>query len=166
MQDIVREFSQGSYTIFQAEANLPANYENTVKLAISNAIKRACFLDIEHDLVLANEIKHAMVSDIDPDIADPRPIEFVESINAYLALNRNINQSIASNIEKKLKRCFELARKLAFDLTFDLGSQKIIFNRDDDRILDIFIDLYTLQERIAGRSPAFEGIRLVKERIK
>ena len=27
-------------------------------------------------------------------------------------------------------------------------------------------ELFTLQERIAGRSPAFEGIRLVKERIK
>lgn len=32
--------------------------------------------------------------------------------------------------------------------------------------LDAFIDLFTLQERIAGRSPAFEGIRLVKERTR
>lgn len=34
------------------------------------------------------------------------------------------------------------------------------------RALGVYIDLLTLQERIAGRSPAFEGIRLVKERIK
>ncbi len=33
-------------------------------------------------------------------------------------------------------------------------------------ILDVFIDIYTLEERIVGRSPAFEGIRLVKERIR
>ncbi len=31
---------------------------------------------------------------------------------------------------------------------------------------NICLDMLTLQERIAGRSPAFEGIRLVKERIK
>jgi hypothetical protein len=35
-----------------------------------------------------------------------------------------------------------------------------------DDISQVTIDLFTLQERIAGRSPAFEGIRLVKERIK
>jgi hypothetical protein len=31
---------------------------------------------------------------------------------------------------------------------------------------DLYIDIFTLKERIAGRSPAFEGIRLVKERRK
>jgi len=30
----------------------------------------------------------------------------------------------------------------------------------------LVVDLYTLQERLAGRSPAFEGIRLVKERTR
>jgi hypothetical protein len=35
-----------------------------------------------------------------------------------------------------------------------------------DRALATYIDLFTLQERIAERSPAFEGIRLVKERIR
>jgi hypothetical protein len=32
--------------------------------------------------------------------------------------------------------------------------------------LNHLVNIHTLQERIAGRSPAFEGIRLVKERIK
>ena len=42
------------------------------------------------------------------------------------------------------------------------------FNFDDamDLFHRVFIDLFTLQERIAGRSPAFEGIRLVKERTR
>jgi hypothetical protein len=37
---------------------------------------------------------------------------------------------------------------------------------ESDSILDLtfYIDICTLQQRIAGRSPAFEGIRLVKER--
>jgi hypothetical protein len=35
-----------------------------------------------------------------------------------------------------------------------------------DHALDLYIDILTLRERIAGRSPAFEGIRLVKERIR
>lgn len=32
--------------------------------------------------------------------------------------------------------------------------------------LVLAVHLFTLQERIAGRSPAFEGIRIVKERVK
>ncbi len=32
--------------------------------------------------------------------------------------------------------------------------------------LDLYLEVFTLRERIAGRSPAFEGIRLVKERIR
>ena len=39
-------------------------------------------------------------------------------------------------------------------------------DREINRALEIYIDIFTLQERIAGRSPAFEGIRLVKERIR
>jgi len=35
-----------------------------------------------------------------------------------------------------------------------------------DQALEVFADLITLQERIVGHSPAFEGIRLVKERIR
>ncbi len=35
-----------------------------------------------------------------------------------------------------------------------------------DGDVDVYLDLLTLQARIAGRSPAFEGIRLVKERIR
>lgn len=56
----------------------------------------------------------------------------------------------------------ENALKSCLQITFLL--EHIL--RDLDDILIIYIDLFTLQERIAGRSPAFEGIRLVKERIR
>jgi hypothetical protein len=34
------------------------------------------------------------------------------------------------------------------------------------QILELIFDISVLQERIASRSPAFEGIRIVKERVK
>lgn len=40
------------------------------------------------------------------------------------------------------------------------------FYRVIARFLSHYVELKVLQERIAGRSPAFEGIRLVKERIR
>lgn len=39
-------------------------------------------------------------------------------------------------------------------------------NRTLDIVLYIYFDILTLQERIVGRSPAFEGIRIVKERVR
>lgn len=61
------------------------------------------------------------------------------------------------------------------DFNFDLAfTRELIYTRNLDIAracdlaqsfkLDFYNNLYTLQERIAGRSPAFEGIRLVKER--
>jgi hypothetical protein len=47
----------------------------------------------------------------------------------------------------------------AWDLAREAG-------RRPDRDLDLYVEIFTLQERIAGRSPAFEGIRLIKERVK
>ncbi|HLO18781.1 MAG TPA: hypothetical protein VK206_28375 [Anaerolineales bacterium] len=58
-----------------------------------------------------------------------------------------------------LARDISRARELVFDHAYTP-------NEVFDNALDVFIDLFTLQERIAGRSPAFEGIRLVKELIR
>jgi hypothetical protein len=43
-------------------------------------------------------------------------------------------------------------------------AKAVLIDKDLSRGLNFIIDICTLQERIAGRSPAFEGIRLVKER--
>jgi hypothetical protein len=40
------------------------------------------------------------------------------------------------------------------------------YANDFEHFLNIALDMILLEERIAGRSPAFEGIRLVKERIR
>jgi hypothetical protein len=56
-------------------------------------------------------------------------------------------------------RRLDIVRTRALALALDLDPKKGITPTDVCR----YIDIYTLQERIAGRSPAFEGIRLVKE---
>lgn len=61
--------------------------------------------------------------------------------------------------QKKLVSVRELIKLLV---------QFISLTRYHDRTLngyfEILVEVFTLQERIAGRSPAFEGIRIVKER--
>jgi hypothetical protein len=54
------------------------------------------------------------------------------------------------------------AADLAF-LDLDLG---LDLNRNAPSSFNVYIDIFTLRERIARRSPAFEGIRLVKERMR
>lgn len=54
-----------------------------------------------------------------------------------------------------------LLSALAVDLSHSRSTYSFI-----RPVYDLIFDVLALQERIAGRSPAFEGIRLVKERIK
>ena len=79
----------------------------------------------------------------------PRLIALATAIAHNINLDRNLN----------LLRDFNNARKLAHELNSELDNA-------NELILPIDIEITTLQERIAGRSPAFEGIRLVKERIR
>jgi hypothetical protein len=50
----------------------------------------------------------------------------------------------------------------------DKNLKEFIHRRENliDEFCDVYTDIFTLHERIAGRSPAFESIRLVKERVK
>jgi hypothetical protein len=54
-------------------------------------------------------------------------------------------------------------RDFGCDTDIDLGQAAKRFTKEN---IELAIDILTLQERIAGRSPAFEGIRLIKERIR
>jgi hypothetical protein len=108
---------------------------------LARALARALDLDLERDLDRARD----RALDLDRNRALARD----------LALDLDIDRDLARDID----RAFGLDLALARDLTRDL-------ERDLDLVLSIWIDLITLQERIAGRSPAFEGIRLVKERVE
>lgn len=58
-----------------------------------------------------------------------------------------------------LKRDIHRAHDLVFEHAYTYGEAF-------DSVLDVFIDLYTLLERMSGLSNAFEGIRIMKERVE
>jgi hypothetical protein len=69
-----------------------------------------------------------------------------------------INRMLAS------KRIFEPARTLSLKLGLARMRDWTEFSKRTLAAFDLYIDTLSIQERIAGRSPAFEGIRLVKYR--
>lgn len=90
-------------------------------------------------------------------------------------LNLDIYSSEGVDIEFLLRRKVLINRAIEEPLNLDIIPSKSVdieFLLDDIRRTErvvysarFLVDLITLQERIAGRSPAFEGICLVKERV-
>ncbi len=101
-------------------------------------------LDLASDLALARALNRAL--DIDRSIASTHDCDIALALTNTLALTSARDLAVVSTRE------LDLARALA-------GA------RDLDLAIDIYIELVLLNERIAGRFPAFEGIRLVKERM-
>ena len=69
----------------------------------------------------------------------------------------------------KLPREHTRALNRDIDLSIDLAQAFLHETQTPNirlSILDTLMNITILQERIAGRSPAFEGIRIVKERKK
>ena len=91
-----------------------------------------------------------------------------KNIKHYLNRKRNFSSPLLflEDFSDTLGNAFALAIGL-----LEGNSNKTTFPADFDKyefdfIIDICIDIITLQHRRLGRSPAFEGIRLVKERIR
>jgi hypothetical protein len=83
---------------------------------------------------------------------NPQVDAFESQLDAYLIRDIQFRQQKDISISNILDSALSIQHKTS------LYFQEIL--------LDEWSDLLTLQERIAGRSPAFEGIRLVKERIR
>ncbi len=115
---------------------------------------RVFILDRALDRALVRSIDRAL----DLALAHDRALALTRAHDLAHALARVFART------RDLKRASDL--NLAINLSIDLALA--ILDRDLalDRTLDVYMDIFTLQERIAGRSPAFEGIRLVKERIR
>jgi len=92
---------------------------------------------------------------------------FIE-LKRIRALVLNLPRIIDLNVTRDLTRVFNMSCNRGIDLTRMLGtlSDKPSLAQSQDSLLELYIDLITLEERIAGHSPAFEGIRLVKERTR
>jgi len=132
-------------------------------------------LDLDHTLnghlELVRELEFACTLDLkqyfDPDF------EFAinHALNRASELTRTLDRSLNTDLYRALK--FDCTLELVLDLKFANSTDLYItldlmnaLNHTYEIALVNYYDLFTLHERIAGRSPAFEGIRLVKERIR
>jgi hypothetical protein len=137
---------------------------------------------------LANSIKferentHAR-NDLLPQAVFPRN-ELDKRINNHflsLSVAHMVDRARAlnfdQNIDKEIDRAVDRSQSRGVDIEYDIKLDKSLALSPDCAVtcsliwdinlaLDLFIDVLSFQERIAGRSPAFEGIRLVKERTK
>lgn len=98
-------------------------------------------------------------------LARPRVMDLThanaEALARTSAHDLSLFQDWGPSVARDLAQSVDNARNIANEIA---QVHDPLLARARDIALDIYIDLYTLQERIAGRSPAFEGIRLVKER--
>ena len=101
------------------------------------------------DLVCAIAINRARALDCALNFDRDIDLVIARALDCALDLDRDIDLVVARAID------------LVFNPNLDLHINRV---RALYHISSIWINLITLQERIAGRSPAFEGIRLVKER--
>ncbi len=136
--------------------------------------------DIDHiydpTLILKRTLDLARILEIDIDFTSALDIDrninltrdIVDNSLVDKAFNRDLNNSRSIlDIAAQL----DLARADAINHIFGRAlnpssNPASINNASSSFPLNLFVDIFTLQERIAGRSPAFEGIRLVKERIR
>jgi hypothetical protein len=100
---------------------------------------------IDRDLAwvraIAIDYEHANAIDLDLDRDHDR--DHAGALNDALVPARNRALAVAGNRHRNPDR-----------------------NIDPNRAFDIYIDIFLLRERIGGHFPAFEGIRLVKERLE
>lgn len=130
--------------------------ENAQELAAALARDR----NIGKDYRLANAIAAALSNNLDLD----RVIDHIREGNID---NATALIHALDNIRDRA-RIFDRDSDLALALALDRDSARESARKTDsdvNLVLDIYTALFILQKRIVKRFPAFEGIRLVKERM-
>ena len=185
------DLAQNRYIAFVRDLDIARVRDLELALARASALDiarvRQCDLDLARDIghartlardlararVRVREIDHSLDLTIIRATGHAQDLTLGLNLNLARTLARDLGRALAlalaraRNRAKNRVRDLMLSRDLARDLIvcneiISLISRRILRYSSDD--LDIYIDLFTLQERIAGRSPAFEGIRMVKER--
>jgi hypothetical protein len=143
----------------------------TIEYNITIDLARAIVLDLNNATNRMNASLINQVIDKASDLVSALAI----SSDLYNAFDRANAQNFAIDLTIACDRASSLARGLAPDPPETPGrinsnARKLIIADNHAREIDfglyILIVICNIQERIAGRSPAFEGIRLVKERIR
>jgi hypothetical protein len=121
---------------------------------------------LEHSIDLARDRARNVILD--------RPLDLDHNIDLVhdwahniLLLDHPFDRTLKYNLSSALDYTSERAIYHALELVFaHVNDRERAIEFEQPIFLELYLDLYTVQERIAGRSPAFEGIRLVKERKK
>lgn len=99
-------------------------------------------------------------------------ITLEEGINLVLSYTASDDNYLVMSYTADYEKAIRTSPKL-IQLAANLGQSDIeklkravILSMVREFLIYFYVDMFTLSERIAGRSPAFEGIRLVKERIR
>jgi hypothetical protein len=118
-------------------------------------------LNSKLELELVHALQRTGALDIDLTLHRAHSLDIARALDLNHSLEVDIMRALEINRTHELDLVSAFNRAIAY--TIDLLRKEEIGNAI---VFDIFIDVFTLKERLAGRSPAFEGIRLVKERIK
>lgn len=153
---------------------IPLDHTRTQTLSLNYAHDLDITLDIARDIniAIARDRDLALVQAI--TLASTRNLDRMLARTLALARARDLARDLDLDIgrDHDLTRARALARYLAqasssnLDINLDIvvSAKAYPLNRAFELVLGLYIDVVTLQERIAGHSPAFEGIRIVKER--
>ncbi len=166
------------------------------ELAFDPALARNRAPQLVRERILALEracdstILHSRVRPLDFDLSSTRALHLARSLDNDVAHNRARYPELFQDIAKDLNRANELVLRrdsplnlaltqntvrdivrdiviaLDIDIAKTVDNDLLILRSILDFILELYFDFFTMQERIAGRSPAFEGIRLVKEQLR
>lgn len=138
-QERARNRALDLFRIFDLEQSLnrPLDLDRDLALARFQAREHASVLQLDHAPTLAMDVDQAIDRDLD------------RALDLTRALDRSGKRAkaISHAREHALRQALAPERPIDRTIVVDLV---------------IYIDLFTLQERIAGRSPAFEGIRIVR----
>jgi len=129
------------FRIFNLEQTLrrALDLDRVLTLARMQAREHAGALQLDHAPTMAAKVDQTVDRDLDRAIDLARALDRSQERSSALEHARN----------HALMQALEPGRAVDRTVVIDLV---------------IYIDLLTLQERIMGRSPAFEGIRIVRER--
>jgi Sulfatase-modifying factor enzyme 1 len=145
------------------EGDLAHEFDRICNLFIPLCQDLARTIDDKTTLGLANDLEKIrdLIHILDQHIGvtldrDKHSTDFI-SRDYYLAYSITLNFGKTISHAHSTTNYLIIGRDSILDLVRDLEQIKTISPI-------IYFELYTLHERIAGRSPAFEGIRIVKER--
>lgn len=122
-------------------------------------------LDLDRNLALALTLDRTLVHvhNSVPDLA--RAIERTLDYDLYRTLHHTLNRSIANRDALAPRRNdLRLVFLLIAGLLTEFNEKK--YEQEITHALALYVDFVVLEERISGRLPAYEGIRIVKERVK